>query len=668
MKYRLYLLTILTTLLATATLSAAEPTREIHNLNDGWHFFPLEATDGDNADHVQIPHSWQCELGSYGRGMTDANYTKELEIPKEWEGKRLFLRFGAVQSVADLFVNGSYVGSHKGGFTAFTMEITDKVRYGAKNYIRVVVSNARRNDIFPLSSDMDLTGGILHYVELLVTPKNIISPLHHSSDGVYVVQESVNAERAAGHVRCVISATTTDQASINIRIINPDGAEIDNRTMRVTKLTKERIVDIPYLIPQPALWAPYTPNIYRVEVTLNDGSTQDMVSVETGFRNISISEDNRLCINGKAYDIHGVNYAHDRIGVGMATEPSHLKEDFATIFNMGANAIRSLYGPHNSQLYDLCDRIGLITWVDIPFTRSPIAFSDICYYPSAELKANGIKQLEDIIYQNYNHPSIAMWGLFNLVWQRGENVEGYIHELNDAAHTHDPSRLTVGCSNSDGAINLITDLIVLRQDVGYYKGNADDIAVWCRQLSDPRWSDMRFGICFGEEGDPEHITESIERATRDTRHLPERRQTYLHERYMANIENEGNFWGIWLDNMFDYASVRRGYKLNQAGLVEYDHEGLKDSYYLYRAKWNKMDGTLHIPNRRWRERRDTLQFIDVYSSVGTPIVVVNSDTVSVRRVAEGHYSADSVVIRDRGVIEVFDSLNRFSDKINIRIK
>ena len=157
---------------------------------------------------------------------------------------------------------------------------------------------------------------------------------------------------------------------------------------------------------------------------------------------------------------------------------------------MGANAIRSLYGPHNSQLYDLCDRIGLITWVDIPFTRSPIAFSDICYYPSAELKANGIKQLEDIIYQNYNHPSIAMWGLFNLVWQRGENVEGYIHELNDAAHTHDPSRLTVGCSNSDGAINLITDLIVLRQDVGYYKGNADDYASY--QLTISSINDIEF--------------------------------------------------------------------------------------------------------------------------------------------------------------------------------
>ena len=655
-------------MLPMTSLYATKPSRQIYNINSNWQCYPLSAADGALADHIQIPHSWQTELGSYGKGSSAMNYTREIDIPIEWEGKRLFLRFGAVQNTADVFINGSYVGSHKGGFTAFTLEITKQVRYGAVNYIRVLVSNAYRSDIFPISTDLDLTGGIHRYTQLIVTPKNIISPLHHSTDGVYVIQESVNSERAAGFVRCILSATTTDQGSLRLRIIDPAGNEVDNRTLRVTKLTAERAIDMHYIITNPALWSPDEPNLYRIEVSFNDGVTEDCTEVTTGFRHITVSDNNKLCINGKTYEVRGVNYAHDYQGFGMATEPHHLANDFEMICDMGANALRSISGPHDPKLYDMCDRGGIMVWVDIPFTRSQIAFSDICYLPHPELKQSGLRQLEDIIYQNFNHPSIVMWGVFSLVWQRGEDVVGYIRELNDAAHTYDPSRLTVGCSNSDGAINFVTDLIALRQDVGLYKGHADDIAVWCRQLADPRWAEMRYAVCYGEEGSINHVTETIERATRDTRFLPERRQTYLHERYMANIEVAGNFWGVWLDNMFDYASVRHNYNLNQAGMVCYDHKTLKDAYYLYRAKWNKERATLHIPNRRWSERRDTLQFIDVYSSVGTPIMVVNDDTVRVDRIANSHYRADSVVIHDTGRIVVCDSLNRHSDKIVIHVQ
>ena len=124
MQYRILLSILCSTLLALTTSRAAEPTRQCYDINDGWRFYYTSELDGANADYVTLPHSWQTTLGSYSYVASAANYIRTLNIPAEWEGKRLFLRFGGVQSVAELFVNGRYVGSHKGGFTAFTMEIT----------------------------------------------------------------------------------------------------------------------------------------------------------------------------------------------------------------------------------------------------------------------------------------------------------------------------------------------------------------------------------------------------------------------------------------------------------------------------------------------------------------------------------------------------------------
>ena len=181
----------LVALMLSLTSMAAEPMRATYNLNDNWQFYYAADADATNARIVTLPHTWntECSEGEYTRTM--ANYTRELHIPQLWEGRRLFLRFGGVQSVADVFVNGSHVGSHDGGFTAFTLEITDKVRFGADNFIRVMASNSMRSDVLPTSVDMNLAGGIYRDVELLVTSENIISPLHLSTDGVYVIQQSI---------------------------------------------------------------------------------------------------------------------------------------------------------------------------------------------------------------------------------------------------------------------------------------------------------------------------------------------------------------------------------------------------------------------------------------------------------------------------------------------
>ena len=669
MRYIKSLLLLVVVLMSTIATYASAPLRECYNINDGWRFYFADAPDGANADYVTLPHTWNVEATEDTYLRTTANYLRDINIPAEWEGKRLFVRFGGAQSVAELFVNGRYVGEHRGGFTAFTLEITDHVRYGAENHLRVVVSNAHRSDVLPLSSDVNLAGGIYRDVELLITSQNIISPMYYGSEGVIVEQHKVTPDIAEGVVKVYLSTKSIDHTMVTMRIVDEDGYEVISRTIKAAKISPDRAVDIHYAVEHPLLWSPDCRTMYDVEIVLGDVKNPlDRVVVKTGFRSVSVGEDNVLCINGVPIDVRGVNLSHDRDGVGVALERNHYDEDFAIIRDMGANAVRSLVGPHDDYLYDMCDREGVLVWVDMPLARSDLSLSDICYYPTQELRKNGFDQLREIVLQNYNHPSVVMWGLFWLVWQRGDDVLGYIGELNDLAHKLDSSRPTVSCSNSDGAINFVTDLVVLRQNVGWMKGSIEDVDIWCDQLaSNKSWAALRCGVNYGEAGVRSHNAERIERAERNSRHLPERRQSDMHERYVEQIDKADIFWGVWIDNMFDYASARRSYGCNLAGMVERDHKTKKDAYYLYRARWNAAVPTLHIADKGWCNRREQQQTIDVYSSVGMPVLDVAGERVVMHKVGDAHYRAEVTLNRGTTTIHATDATGRHSDSITLRI-
>jgi beta-galactosidase len=141
----------------------------------------------------------------------------------------------------------------------------------------------------------------------------------------------------------------------------------------------------------------------------------------------------------------------------------------------------------------------------------------------------------------------------------------------------------------------------------------------------------------------------------------------MHERYIEQIEKADIFWGVWIDNMFDYASARRSYGCNLAGMVERDHKTKKDSYYLYRARWNAAEPTLHIADKGWSIRRDEQQTIDVYSSVGLPILEVAGESIVMHKVGEAHYRAEVTLSSGETTIRATDATGRYSDSITLRI-
>lgn len=648
-------------LLLLATMAPYARAREIFPINEGWRFFFKSERTSDNARHITLPHSWNTDPTAQGQWLeTTGNYLNGIFVPMDWAAKRIFLKFHGVQSVADLFVNGSYVGTHRGGATAFTFEITDKIRFGTDNTLMVVVSNSCRDDVLPTSTDMNLYGGIYREVELIMTDRTAISPLYFGSDGVLVHTRSVDGERAEGEVEVHITSEDQSSCSLRVDIENAAGKVVFSRSLKAR--IEGKAVSVPFTIENPELWSPSHPAMYSVTASIGEDSITDRVTVRTGLRSIAVSPSGGLMINGVRMPVHGVTLYHDNALSGGTLSARDYDADLAQIRTLGANAVRSAVMPHGQYFYDRCDEEGIMSWIDIPMHHSEF-LGDMAYYAMPEFEQNGITQLQEIVAQHINHPSVIMWGIFSCLPARGDDVTPYLRKLNETARTMDSSRPTVACSNQDGAINFITDLIVWLQNVGWNRGSTDDLTVWQKQMW-KNWSHLRSAICYGGAGFTGHKTYTVQTDPR-TNWMPEEKQTRFHEEYAKNLQNDSLFWGVWVDNMFDYGSARRPYGINGEGLVSLDRREYKDAYYLYKAMWNREEPTLHIVGKRRPLRANEKQSFRVYSSVGMPQLIVGADTVAMTEYAACQYRSDSVAVK--GTVGVKVSAAGITDSMTLRV-
>lgn len=651
-------LTLLILMLGVVLTAGA---REVFPINEGWRFFFKSERTSDNARHVTLPHSWNTDPLARGYWLeTTGNYQNGMYIPAEWETKRLFVKFYGVQSVADVFVNGSHVGTHRGGGTAFVFEITDKIRFGADNALLVVVNNSWRDDVLPTATDMNLYGGIYRGAELIVTDATAISPLYYGSDGVLVHPGSVSFERVDGEIEVHLTSRRESSCTLDLRITAPDGSTVFTKRQRAK--IEDKPVLIPFQVESPELWSPDYPALYTVTAAIGEDSVTDRVVVRTGFRAINVTPAEGLSINGIHTPLHGVVLHHDNALSGGTLVAEDYDADLHQVREIGANAIRSAVMPHAQYLYDRCDEQGLMVWIDAPLHRSPF-LSDMAYFPTRDFEENGMQQLREIIAQNINHPSVIMWGLFSQLWMRGDDVTPYLRRLNETAHALDASRPTVACSDQDGAVNFITDLIVWRQNVGWNRGSTDDVTVWRDQLQ-KNWSHLRSGVLYGAPGFLGHKSYTAQDEPRSN-WLPEERQTRFHEEYARNLQNDSLFWGVWVESLFDYGSSRRPYGVNGSGLITLNRREAKDAYYLYKAMWNTREPTLHIVNKRLRLRDGDKQLFRVYSSAGAPVLLAGADTLAVTEYAPCQYRTDSVALQ--GTVEIRALAGELRDSVTIRV-
>lgn len=643
--------------------------RETYSLNRDWKFFTYSE---NNSSIVNLPHHWNSDALSgrldYYRGT--GNYLRYVDFKPEWKGKRIYLRFGGANLVTDLLINGRYVGRHEGGSSAFTFEITDYLNFNGRDLLWVIVGNVSQSEVMPTAGNEICYGGLFRGAQIIVQEPTHIALDHYSSNGVYIHTEKVAAERVSGEVEVRLGAQIAQSASIELSVSDPEGKEVFSSVQKVRTSQGTTASYIPFEIDNPTLWnGTINPALYTFHLRLSTGGEErDEVVVQTGFRHYKITSEGFM-LNGEKYPIRGVLLRRDRALSGMAVTEREILEDVEFAREMGANTIRIVGGSHHPAFYRICNNLGILVINDLPLMGAT-TLNGKGFFNTAPFRENGKEQLQEMIFQNYNHPSVIAWNLFSELETRGESPVDYIRELHSLAKRLDPLRLTSGWSNQDGDINFITDLIVWSHSFGWMEGLPSDIAVWQEQLhSVPEWDALRSAVSYKCGGNIFHQSDLLEKPLSSSNWHPERWQTYFHETYLSALGDDAALWGLFVDGLFDYASVdthRSAGGVCDMGVVSFNRQARKDAFYLYKSRWNTSEDFLHIAERRWARRADTLQTIKVFTNLPDVELSVNGKFLGTKECVDGcavwnevdlEYGSNTIEVTSRGVV----------DQINIEI-
>ncbi|MCG8474090.1 MAG: hypothetical protein MI784_01200 [Cytophagales bacterium] len=614
-------------------------------LNKNWKFtFGHVVKWNGPSERINLPHTWNNldALGGnidYYRGL--GNYERKVFIEPEWKGKRLTLRFLGANSIANVFVNGKHVGEHRGGYTAFAFDISDFVNYGKENSVWVRVSNALTLDVMPLVGDFNFYGGIYRDVELYVTDQQSISLMDYGSKGVYLHQQSVSKENAT--VQAIIKTQGLKDAQLRLLLKNREGKVLQTKEIDKEKHLKGKdTYYLPLEILKPHLWnGKKDPYMYRVIAQVVDnGQVIDEVSEPLGLRYFRVDPDKGLFLNGSHLQVRGVCRHQDRPELGNALSKIHHLEDAEIMEEMGANGLRMSHYPHDPYMYDLMDEKGFVVWSEIPFV-GPGGYRDKGFVNMESFKANGKQQLIEMIRQNVNHPSVLFWGLFNELKEKGDNPVPYLKELQKLTRKEDPYRITTAASNQNGDINTITDLIAWNKYNGWYGGKVSSIALWMDKTHEVL-PDTPIGISeYGAGASLFHQQEELKKTNPVSYWHPENWQTHFHEGFWEAIDERPFMWGTFIWNLFDFGAAHRteGEKpgKNDKGIVSFDRKDKKDSFYFYKANWNKEEPMVYIAERRLSERTKKNQTIKVYSNQKSVSLSVNGKKIKGRKGSYGRF-------------------------------
>ena len=614
--------------------------RRVIPLEDGWGIKPVTEVKKDAPlQPVTVPHTWNAEYmegtSSYNRELMI--YKRTLEVTPDMAGKRLFLFFEGVNSVADVFVNYQTVAHHLGGYTAFCTEITDVVQEG-ENTLEVWASNAYRTDVLPVSGDFNVYGGIHRPCRLIVTDKNCISPLFYASSGVLVHQREVTEQKAELEVETFLSLKGGKKnLKLLTTVYDAQGSAVASCTSEVTG---ERMLQ-PVALNHPTLWnAKKNPYLYTVQVELYEGDALvDKVVERTGFRYFSVDAETGFMLNGEPYGLYGFCRHEDVAGKGSALSPEDYERDMELIREIGATGMRLTHYPHAKKIHELCDRDGLVLWAEIPLC-GPGGYNYTGYVKNEGLHENARQVLKELVYQNYNHPSICFWGIFNELlitdgkkFQAYDNPVPFVKELNGLYKSIDPTRLTTFATCVDQTHYLgCADLIAWNKYFGWNGG--EQIGPFMDQVKEASQGTPVGVSEYGYGGSvKQHLCPVNDEKKPLGRLHPENFQAISHEKNWEALSARDYLWSrfIWVFADFQSTIRREGDKdgINDKGLITYDRQTKKDVYYFYKANWNK-EPMLHLCDVRYAERVYPVTQVKAYTNLDVAVTL----TVNGRKVGK----------------------------------
>jgi hypothetical protein len=639
MRARLPLLGLVSVLLLGAGVSTAAE-RRVVPLDGTWQFVRTEASPEGSAPpsimawkEVSVPHTYNAADGADGGGYYRgaAWYKTKIQFQPDAENPVTFIEFDGAALVADVWVNGTHIGRHEGAYARFRFDVSDKLKPGI-NEIAVRTSNAKVDNVAPLGGDFTVFGGLFRSVRLVSVSKTHFSMMDYGGPGVYLTPSKVTSKSTSLAAKVLVhnAAETAQTLSVRLTLKDVDGKTVKVMNKPVTVAAGQTsTVALDSTLSKPNLWnGVVDPYLYTVRAEIiADGEIADSLDQSLGFRDVRIDPNKGLFLNGRATPIHGVNLFHSgRPDKGLAVSNAEIDQDLGIMKDMGANGLRFVHFQHPPHAYDKADQSGFLVWTEIPLN------SAVSGTPA--FQTNITQQFRELVRQNYNHPSVIMWGLGNEVYKSDEDSNRIMAELQTIAGTEDPIRPTVYahcCSSPNAPHAMHSSVIGYNIYNGWYpeqKGSMGDWVAAAHALVPNR------SIAVGEYGAGASVLQQedapAQPVTLSYWH-PEQYQALFHEKSWRDLRDKPYLWGTFIWVGFDLASDGRkeGDRdgINDKGLVTYDRTARKDAYYWYQANWSDKP-MVYITSRRFVERTTETVTVKIYANTKTVSLSVNGQELS----------------------------------------
>ena len=446
--------------------------RKVVDLNGLWHFLPeLEPQyhespiyadprwDRRNWQVVRVPGCWNLYGPQYALYEGVAWYARTFSLEGWGEGNVGVLRFGGVNYEAHVFVNGSEVGEHCGGYSEFTVDVSSALRPG-ENVVAVRVDNRRHRILLPACLGWYNYGGIQRSVQLELSKGARIDWA-----GIAAAPEGAGA---ALNLRVEYRPSPVEPARLRLQIQDPGGEEALRDEFEVGPGSAQTSAEL--RLARAVRWSPAQPALYRASLRLLDqaGEELDSLELEFGVRAVA-ARGGELTLNGEPIFLKGICYLPDHPLVGFSYDPLVAARDLDHLQELGVNALRS-HVPLHPQFLSQCDRRGLLVIGEPPiYCLSPrenegSAFSDGRYIALAR------QMVCEMIRAGYNHPSIIIWSLGNECAASHPEALGFFRQLAAAARSLDSSRpLTYASLYGEiGELAQLVDVIGINEYWGWY--------------------------------------------------------------------------------------------------------------------------------------------------------------------------------------------------------
>ena len=582
--------------------------RETVNINKDWLF--SKDSEFKEAEKVDLPHCYNSIDGIdgdnyYYRGQTF--YKKEFSNPIS-ENEELWVEFGAVSMIADVYLNDTHLYKHIGGYSCFRVNLTEHLK--EHNVLKVVVDNSYSETYYPQKADFTFYGGIYRDVNFIKVNKVHFDLDYYGSPGIKVtpiVSDDLSS--------CTVTVETYSNG--NKVEITVDGitktADVNNGIAKAT-----------FQIADPHLWNGLKdPYLYEAKAVVDNS---DEVSARFGCRRYEIDPEKGFILNNKEYRLVGVSKHQDRYGKGYAVSKEDLDEDMSLIRELGVTSLRLAHYQHAQYFYDLCDKYGLVIWVEIPYITAHMA----------QGRDNTISQMKELIIQNYNHPSIICWGLSNEITTHGGVNDDLVENhkiLNNLVHELDKTRLStmahVFLLKTKEKLVRLPDVCAYNLYYGWYVGDLDQNDKFFDKYH-RKYPKSCVGLSeFGADANVQFQTIRPQKGD-----YSEAYQCVYHEHILKMWSERKYIWCLYAWNMFDFGADGRnegGKKgQNQKGLVTFDRKLKKDAFYIYKAYFSD-EKFVHLCGKRYVDRFEDDTVIKAYSNLPELSLYVDGKYIQTRK-------------------------------------